>query len=144
MIDRAAIAGLVPHAGSMVLLDGVVDWTETTIHCTSRTHLEPAHPLAGAAGLCAIHAIEYLAQASAVHGALLCGLGAAPTRLLAAVRDVRLEADRLDDLACPLDVRAERQSGDDRVVVYAGTVAAGARFVASGRLTLVTSAHEAA
>lgn len=144
MIDRAGIARLIPHAGRMVLLDGVVGWTGTAIACVSRSHLEPAHPLAGEAGLAAIHAVEYLAQAAAVHGALVHDGEPAPRRLLAAVRDVHLATGRLDRLEAPLEVRIERQGGDGHGVVYAGSVHAGALLVASARLTLVASPGEAA
>lgn len=139
MMDRAAIADLIPHAGSMVLLDAVVSWTGTTVHCTSRTHLRPTHPLRSATGLSAIHAIEYMAQAAAVHGALLQDNGSPPRRLLAAVRDVRLAQRRLDEADVPLEVRVRHLEGDARAVVYAGTVEAGAEAIASARLTLVTA-----
>jgi predicted hotdog family 3-hydroxylacyl-ACP dehydratase len=32
-IDRAAIAALIPHAGAMCLLDGVLAWNRTSIAC---------------------------------------------------------------------------------------------------------------
>ena len=137
MLDREAIRPLLPHAGSMVLLDGVVSWTDRTIHCVSRSHRDPANPLREHGSLAAVHALEYLAQAAAVHGGLTAG-GRAPLRVLAAFRDVRLAAATLDRLAPDLEVIAECHGGDDRVVVYGGTVHAGGAFVASGRLTLVT------
>jgi predicted hotdog family 3-hydroxylacyl-ACP dehydratase len=137
MLDRKSILPLLPHAGSMVLLDGVVSWTDRTIHCVSRSHRDPANPLRERGSLAAVHALEYLAQAAAVHGGLMVG-GQAPLRVLAAFRDVRLAAVSLDRLAPDLEVIAERYGGDDKVIVYAGTVHAGGAFVASGRLTLVT------
>jgi len=137
MLDRTAILPLLPHAGSMVLLDGVVSWTERRIHCLSRSHRDPANPLREHGTLATVHALEYLAQAAAVHGGLMVG-GPAPLRLLAAFRDVRLATASLDRLEPDLEVIAERYGGDDKVVVYCGTVHAGSAFVAGGRLTLVS------
>lgn len=135
-LDRTAILPLLPHAGRMVLLDGVVSWSEHGIRCVSRSHRDPANPLREGGGLATVHALEYLAQAAAVHGGLMGG-GRAPLRVLAAFRDVRLAGARLDRLTPDLEVIAERHGGDDRVAIYGGTVGAGGDLVASGRLTLV-------
>ena len=45
MIDRATIAHLIPHAGSMCLLDEVLSWDEDTISCRSMQHRGPDNPL---------------------------------------------------------------------------------------------------
>ena len=71
VLDRAAIARRVPHAGDMCLLDAVVRWDATAIECHAGVPRE-RHPLARDGVVPAVAAIEYAAQATAVHGALAC------------------------------------------------------------------------
>src|SRR3970040_2418597 len=77
----------------------------------------------------------------AVHGALLDARGAPLGRgYLASVRSVKLHAARLDDVEGPLQVSAERLSGEDDHVLYAFSVAGDAGELVSGRATVVLDA----
>ena len=69
-LDRAGIAARIPHAGSMCLLHALLDWSATTIACSAVSHRDADNPLRDAHGLPAAAAIEYAAQAMALHGAL--------------------------------------------------------------------------
>jgi predicted hotdog family 3-hydroxylacyl-ACP dehydratase len=141
-LDHAAIAARLPHAGRMFLLDRVEHWTGAAIHCTATSHHDADHPLRTASGLLAPCAIEYAAQAMALH-AVLCGPAAAASSpgMLASVRDVRFAAPRLDRVPGALHVRAERLGADTRVLQYRFVVAdeAGSVF-AEGRATIVLDA----
>jgi predicted hotdog family 3-hydroxylacyl-ACP dehydratase len=99
VIDRAAIAALVPHSGGMVLLDRVVSWDDSLILCRTRSHLDVANPLRRAGRLASTCGIEYALQAAALHGGLAAGGIAQAAGFLAALRDVELHVDRLDDEA---------------------------------------------
>jgi predicted hotdog family 3-hydroxylacyl-ACP dehydratase len=81
----------------MVLLDGVVSWDASGITCWTRSHLDPANPLRRAGCLAATCGIEYALQAAALHGGLAAGGVAQSAGFLAALRDVTLHVDRLDD-----------------------------------------------
>lgn len=134
------VAGLIPHSGSMCLLDQVIECTDTSVRCTAESHRNPANPLRADGRLPATAAIEYAAQAMAAHGALLAAGGTGPAArsgMLASARDVRLGVARLDDLAAPLDVRADALSREASSLLYEFTVSAGAQPVASGRLVVV-------
>ena len=72
-LSRNQIAERIPHAGRMVLLDEVVEWDEEHIVCRSSSHQDRANPLYLAGQLSSVCAIEYAAQAMAVHGSLLMG-----------------------------------------------------------------------
>ena len=77
------------------------------------------NPLRSADGLLAPCAIEYAAQAMALHGALIALPGtAARPGYLASVRNVRLTVPRLDQIVGSLQVRAERLAGDARQILY--------------------------
>jgi len=99
-LDHAGIEALVPHRGAMCLLDRMVSWDESRIECLATGHRDPAHPLRSRSGLMAGTAIEYAAQAAALHGGLVAqasGATASPG-YLASAREVRLDTWRLDDL----------------------------------------------
>ena len=67
-INKAEIRTLIPHSGSMCLLDEVTQWDDRSIVCATNTHRDPANPLRRNGHLSAVHAFEYGAQAAAVHG----------------------------------------------------------------------------
>ncbi|MDM0112393.1 hydroxymyristoyl-ACP dehydratase [Variovorax sp. J22R133] len=138
-LDRDGIAARIPHSGSMCLLDRLELWNEERIHCTTSTHTAHDNPLRTASGLLAPCAVEYAAQAMALHGGLLAAEGeAASAGFLASVRNVKLAVSRLDDLAGPLHVHARRLSGDVRQVLYEFRVAdATERDLVEGRAIVV-------
>ena len=139
MLAAGEIAGLIPHAGSMCLLARVDAWDERTIRCAATSHADADHPLRSASGLLASSAIEYAAQAAAVHGAVKArAAGRAPSPgFLASARGVRLHRLRLDDLAGELAIEVEHLAGDDRQLLYAFTVRHAGAPVAEGRLAVV-------
>ena len=138
-INKAEIQRLIPHAGLMCLLDSVTQWDDRSIVCMTNTHRDPANPLRRAARLSALHAFEYGAQAAAVHGGLRArSVGAtAPSGYLAALRNARLHATRLDDIDEPLEIFANRLFGDGANTVYECRVSAGNTVIAEGRVTII-------
>lgn len=140
-LDRAAIAARIPHHGTMCLLDSVDAWDAESIRCRARTHHDPANPLRDRGGLPATAAIEYAAQAMAVHGALVAPTEGTPRAgYLASVRSVELNVAHLDGIAGELDVRAERLTGNDSQVLYRFTVCAAGTTLVSGRATVILDA----
>ena len=138
-IHNAEIRTLIPHSGSMCLLDSVTQWDDRSIVCVTDTHRDPANPLRRAGRLSALHAFEYGAQAAAVHGGLRArSAGAtAPPGYLAALRNARLHATRLDDIDEPLEIFASRLFGDSANTVYECRVSAGDIVIAAGRITIM-------
>lgn len=133
MPDREAIERMVPHAGSMCLLDAVTAWDAAHINCSAA---EPgaAHPLARGGCVPAVAACEYAAQATAVHGALLDDSKAPRAGLLAKLMDVHLHSRCFPAGTGPLAVRAELLSRSPAGCLYTFEVAGGGGPVASGRL----------
>lgn len=135
----AEIARLIPHQGRMCLLDAVLACSPQAITCSARSHGAADHPLRTAQGLLAPVAIEYAAQAMALHGALNAkpGVQGRPG-FIAAVRGVRLRVPRLDDVAGALQVQAEQLAGDERQALYRFSVADDTgRVLVDGRCTVV-------
>ena len=119
LIDAQQISQLIPHSGTMSLLDGVLEWNSMQILCTSQSHLSQDNPLRSEQGLAMVHGVEYGAQAMAVHGALLAQqrgerLGAG---YLVAVRELNMRARWLDHYQGPVQVSAQQllQQGDSLI-----------------------------
>jgi predicted hotdog family 3-hydroxylacyl-ACP dehydratase len=127
----------------MCLLDEVIEWDERRIVCRTVSHRDPANPLRVAGILPAACGIEYGAQAMAVHGALLDAHGAPLGRgFLASVRAVQLRVARLDDVEGPLNVAAQRLSGEDAHVLYDFSVFCGTGELVGGRAAVVLDAGD--
>ena len=138
LIDREAIAGMIPHAGAMRLLDGVVSWDANRIKCLSRTHRDPHNPLRSDGQLSALCGIEYAAQAMAIHGKLAGSIRTTPRAgYMASLREVICRTSRLDDLEGDLFVEAERLMGEETRVIYSFEVKVGDTDVLSGRAAVV-------
>lgn len=138
------VAGLVPHAGSMCLLDQVIECGDDHIVCSAVSHRSPNNPLRDAGRLSVSAAIEYAAQAMAAHGAL-CAAAAGDTieprpGMLVATRGVMFAIDALDDLAGALRVEARALTRDARGLVYDFSVDCAGASVATGRLTVALRA----
>ncbi len=150
LLDHAGIAARVPHAGPMCLLGALHAFSAQHIHCSSRAHDDPAHPLRSPGGLLAPAAIEYAAQAMALHGGLLAeqasdqdGADTATPRagFLASARQVVMHQPRLDTAAGPLQVHAQRLAGDGGQAMYQFSVRdVHDQLLVEGRATVVLDA----
>lgn len=138
IVDRAWIAARIPHAGTMCLLDRVLEWDAGHIRCEATSHRAGDNPLRSNGCLHAACGIEYAAQAMAVHGAL-CNAGAGRPRagFLASVRSVELAVDRLDDIADSLVIAADRLGGDGDTVLYGFVVSCDGTRLLAGRAAVI-------
>lgn len=141
MIDRDELCSLIPHADDMCLLDGVEYWDQSAIRCRSNSHQLLHNPLRRPDGLAAVHAVEYAAQAMAVHGGLLArGQGRqSPQGFIAALRDIRLHVDYLHDKPESLHIQANALLQDSAAMIYRFQVTAGGMPIADGRITVMTT-----
>src|SRR5574337_1154234 len=114
MLPKNDWAALIPHAGTMCLLDAVCSWDERRIHAISTSHARADNPLRGACGLHAVH----------------------PGRLVS-LREVALSEEYVDRLDGPLDVYAECLYADDGSAQYVFRVEHRGRPLASGRAAVI-------
>ena len=140
LIEREELCQLIPHAGNMCLLDGVLAWDEKSIKCVSRSHLLTDNPLRKNHRLSTIHAMEYGAQAMAVHGGLLArAIGEKHADgYLAALRDVKLYSDQLDIIKNELIIEATQLVAGYGNLMYSFEIKAEDTLIASARATVVT------
>ena len=144
LIDRERIARMIPHAGAMCLLDGVLGWDDVSIRCLSRRFRARDNPMRRADGtLGTACGIEIAAQAMAVHGRLVGRKNGPPGQgYLASVRDVRLGTELLDRVSDGLIVDAERLMGNSNVATYRFRVASEGIELLSGRATVAFGVTE--
>lgn len=140
MLAKTDFIDLIPHAGDMCLLDGVVAWDASSIHAVSFSHVLVSHPLRGEGGLHAVHLAEYGAQAMAVHGALQAreeGATGPKPGMLVSLRGVKLGVATIDTLAGTLDVHAQCLIADESGAQYTFRIMHEGREIASGRAAVI-------
>jgi predicted hotdog family 3-hydroxylacyl-ACP dehydratase len=122
LLTAAEIAARVPHSGTMCLLHALHESSDAHVLCSTTSHHAADNPLRSASGLLSCNAIEYAAQAMALHGAMTAP-GAPPQGgRLASVRGVKLHVRRLDTVDGLLFVHAERVAGDTGQAMYQFTL----------------------
>jgi predicted hotdog family 3-hydroxylacyl-ACP dehydratase len=133
-ITHAEIEALLPHKGRMCLLERVLAFDDSMVTCASTSHRQTTNPLLTARGVSSSIAVEYGAQAAAVHRGLLARDASnrdAPRRgLLVQIREVQLHTARLDTQAANLIVRAWRWAEVGGAVQYRFDVRAAADVIA--------------
>lgn len=141
LIGREELCGLIPHGTGMCLLDAVTYWDSDKIICRSDSHRDPSNPLLADFGLPAVCALEYGAQAMAVHGGLLARAEGrtAPPGWLASVKDATFSVARLDTLPGTLLVEAQRKMSGAAGFVYDISVTAGGPSIAAARVVVAAT-----
>jgi len=137
--EQPPISSLVPHQGSMCLLERVIDWNDDSIRIETDTHRSPSNPLRSDQQLRAVHLCEYGAQAMAVHGALKSrsrGETAAPG-MLVSLRSVSFHCDRIDDLKESLRVEATCLQAGAGSLQYSFRISHAGALLAEGRAAVV-------
>ncbi|MFA7555563.1 MAG: hypothetical protein WCY88_15075 [Spongiibacteraceae bacterium] len=116
VIGTQELSALLPHSGSMCLLDSIHSWDDKLISCWATSHRSVDNPLREDNQLPVHAGIEYAAQAMAAHGALCDSKKNNQGRIteepklgyLVVLTGVEWFCSRLDDLLGELLVKAER------------------------------------
>jgi predicted hotdog family 3-hydroxylacyl-ACP dehydratase len=138
-LTRDAWSHLIPHSGTMCLIDVVRAHDAASITCATQTHRRPDNPLRADGRLGAVCGVEYAAQAAAIHSGLVnADRGRRPkSGYLAAVRGVQMQVDRLDDIDTELLIHANQVMLDETSCIYEFTVTGRDRELLRGRLTVM-------
>ena len=139
MLDKSQWGALIPHQGSMCLLDTVVAWNDDALHARTASHRRADNPLRDGAVLRALHLCEYGAQAMAVHGALSARAagGAAKPGFLVSLRGVRLKVATIEQLTDELDVFAEKLLQSETSWQYGFRIEHAGQLLAEGRAAVM-------
>jgi predicted hotdog family 3-hydroxylacyl-ACP dehydratase len=140
-----AIAGLIPHAGRMCLLERIIEWTPEYALLATGTHRARDNPLGRGGRLRAVNLCEYGAQAMAVHGGLIArAAGEAPMPgLLVSLRDVRLRVAFVEALSGDLVIEARRLHATKASWQYAFRVSHADAELVSGRAAVMMRGRSA-
>jgi predicted hotdog family 3-hydroxylacyl-ACP dehydratase len=128
---------LIPHAGGMCLLDRIVSSSDAEIVCVTGSHRSASNPLRRDGRLPALHLAEYGAQAMAIHGGLQTGNEVARRGMLAAIRDLKLQVLRLDDLPGDLTIHAKKLVANDEGRIYTFAASVDGRELGTGRVAVM-------
>ncbi|HJM83165.1 MAG TPA: hypothetical protein QF720_06190 [Nitrospinota bacterium] len=138
LINKKGITKLIPHTGNIVLIDAVMRWDDNEIVCEANSHTDHGNPLRDDDQLNSLCVIEYAAQATAAHGALVASATVKPKEgYLAGLKDITLYVDRLDNLENNLEIYAKRKISLNNSFVYDFSVSSGKISVADGRLFVI-------
>ena len=141
MSAGASIRDLVPHAGSMCLLEDVVARDAERATVIARSHVSSENPLRREGRLSALCLCEYGAQAMAVHGALVArgsGQALAPG-FLVSLREVELTVPHVESLPGELRIEVERLAGGASGLQYRFRVTCAGAELARGRGAVIES-----
>ena len=137
-LDKADIYALLPHAGSMCLIDEVISWDDTGILCRARLHKHPDNPLRDKQGLAAINGVEYAAQALALQAALAAGEAqTAGSGYLVAIKDLSWNLRLLDEAGGALQIEATVLMRSETAMIGAFELMVSGRSLMRGRLTVM-------
>lgn len=132
-----------PHSGAMCLLDQVVAWDAQRICCSTDSHLAAANPLRHDGVLPGLCALEYAAQALALHGVLNRQQRSVSGRYAEAyvVSSKRLvfPAGNLSDVGASLVIKAELIVWHEASAVYTVSISADERSLLQGDLSVMLS-----
>ncbi len=144
LFNRQQIAEMIPHSGSMCLLDEVLEWDAISLRCLSRRYRALDNPMRrdnGVLGM--ISGIEIAGQAVAVHGRLLAAAEGKPQQgFLVSLRDVQSQAGRLDAIAGDLLIDARMLAGDAGSATYQFALSVAGTMLLDGRLTVLLESLE--
>jgi predicted hotdog family 3-hydroxylacyl-ACP dehydratase len=145
LLNATEIAARVPHHGTMCLLHALHESSDTHVLCSTTSHRAADNPLRSASGLLSCNAIEYAAQAMALHGAMTASADAPPQGgRLASVRGVVLHVPRLDTIDGLLLVHVERMAGDMGQAMYQFTLRDDQhKALVQGRATVLLTLRQA-
>ena len=137
MLNREAIAALVPHQGAMCLLDRALSWDAERILCEADSHALSDNPLRRDGMLPAVCGLEFALQAMALHGALSAGGVPQRAGFVSSLRDVRMGTARLDTIAGPLRIEAVALVAEAGGFIYRFEVAGEGRSLLSGQAAVI-------
>jgi predicted hotdog family 3-hydroxylacyl-ACP dehydratase len=134
------IAKLVPHHGSMCLLDRVVSWDSQHIQCETERHTMTTNPLRRQGSLPAICGVEFALQAMALHGALIAEGSPQRAGFVSSLRDIEMKVERLDDIPTSLLILAEAIVAETNGFIYRFAISVHEQDLLSGQAAVILPA----
>ena len=138
LMNKQQLCQLIPHDGNMCLLDSVDSWDAQQINCSTESHLLADNPLRDHSRLASVNAIEYGAQAVAIHSRLTSDESNPASRsgFLVQIKNLNFQDCDLTTLAGALSVQAQQIHCDSSSLLYTITVIHDQDQIMSGRIMI--------
>jgi len=137
-LTATEIARLLPHSGNMALIDAVLEYDASAIHCLAHRHHAVDNPLRMDGRLPSWCGLEYAAQAMAVHQGLCSSNETPPKRgFLAVARDIVMAPIDLDGLPGELHIHTEKIIAEGGRSLYQFHITSHEQTLLSGRVAVV-------
>jgi predicted hotdog family 3-hydroxylacyl-ACP dehydratase len=151
-VNKTEICQLLPHSGTMCLIDEIVSWDAKTLVARTESHLRADNPLRYDASVSSIIGIEYAAQTMALHAGLLyrqeSNSASMPEKkggYLATLRNIQLHADKLyspeEVIQSALEVSVLVLMSDSQGYTYEFNITCNTIKLLSGKLTIFLTAN---
>lgn len=126
-----------PHTGSMVLIDQVLNYDQTQLKARSQAHQRTDNPLIKTGiGLPASAALEMAAQAAALHGSLRAGAPDPKPGFLASAREIRWSQPAFDSASSEIRIEVEWLASEPQGALYRFTVTSAPKMRVEGRFMI--------
>lgn len=148
-MTAAEFGRFLPHKPPMLLLETVEAWNAESIECTASSQNDAQNPLRINGRVSSVHAMEYGAQAAAIHLSLMANSAAEPVAELEAyspdrvvflgiVRDFELAGQYLDEQPdSVMQIRSDLVSIAPRVFQYRVSAHIADKLCAQGIISLI-------
>lgn len=142
-LSKLELCQLLPHGEGMCLLHAVESWDSSGIVCVATSHRDHHNPFRRNQSLASICGLEYAAQAMAVHvGLTMPSIDAAlAIGYLGGIRDLHLQASRLDVYDSPLEIQANLLIDQGSNFMYSFQMASEGKPLLSGRASIFVQPH---
>ncbi len=136
---------MLPHSGSMCLIDYVQHWNNLEITCETLSHCRLDNPLRRNEILEAINGIEYAAQTMALHIGLTHSSTDSERRIgyLGALKETTFYVDRLDTYQSAIKIEASQVLSQGLNFIYAFSLTANTALLLKGRASVFVQPSEA-
>ncbi len=142
-MKKSQICQLLPHSGTMCLIDEIVSWDKEMLVAKTMSHTELKNPLTNEDSLNSIHGVEYAAQAMALHSALIKSEKMEQTKTrgyLASVKNINILQEYLfekqgDDIT-PLLIKVFVLMAGSQGFSYQFEILKGDQVYISGKITI--------
>lgn len=148
-MTAAEFGRFLPHKPPMLLLETVEAWNAESIECTASSQNDAQNPLRINGRVSSVHAMEYGAQAAAIHLSLMANAAVEPVAELEAyspdrvvflgiVRDFELAEQYLDEQpGSVMQIRSDLVSIAPRVFQYRVSAHIADKLCAQGIISLI-------
>ena len=133
-LNHKEIEQRLPHAGTMSLLNEVIEANSNSLTALAKSHLETNNPLRLNGKIATVNGIEYAAQAMAIHGSLLSDIS--PAGYIAAVRNIDINVPFFPETDAPLIIEVQRLMSDKNGFSYQFYINCEQISLISGKITV--------